>query len=100
MTDDEEIKKFTQGFSYKPDEPDYREVYEKRSEVCFTYYLPDHKSEVFIHTNAQKIYSLLWEIDQKCRAKLKYGEMEQWPQFVQSIRDLIHSEIDLDEGNQ
>lgn len=79
---------------------EWRETYSKSSEVCFTYYLPDHKSEVFIHINAQKIYSLLWEIDQKCRAKLKYGDDKNWDDFVQSIRDLIHSEIDLDEGNQ
>ena len=82
------------------EEPDYLEVYEKRCEVCFTYYLPDHKSDIFIHINAQKMYSLLWDIDQDCRAKLKYGDDKNWAEFVQGIRDKINSEIDLDEGNR
>ncbi len=92
---DDEMEKFTRGFAYKPKEGE-----EKSSEVCFKYYLPAQKSEVFIHINAQKMYSLLWDIDQNCRSKLKYGEDDKWPQFVQGIRDMINSEIDLDEGNR
>lgn len=71
----------------------------KSSEVIFKYYLPEHKSEVFIHTNANIMYNLLCEIDRQCRSKLKYGYEADWAQFVQEIRDMIREEIDLDRGN-
>lgn len=94
MTNEEEIKKFTQGFAYQP-----IDAKDKPSEVCFKYYLPEHKSEVFVHINAQKMYSLLWDIDQDCRAKVKYGDNIEVANFAQTIRDMIHLEINLDEMN-
>lgn len=65
------------------------------AEVTFKYYLPEHNSEVFIHTNANIMYNLLWEIDQQCRSKLKYGNQEDWPQFVADLRHMIDASINL-----
>lgn len=80
---------------YKYEEP-------KSAEVIFKYYLPEHAGEVFIHTNASKMYSLLWELDQRCRTVLKYedGPSEDRQRLAEEIRDMIHSEINLDEGNR
>jgi hypothetical protein len=43
--------------------------------------------------NALSAFSLLHQIDQKCRAYLKYGEGNEDPdEFIQSIRNDIHED--------
>jgi len=76
---------------YKTEEP-------KSAEVTFKYFLPEHSDEVWIHTNAQQMYSLIWELDQKCRAVLKYEDnvSEAKQNLAQEIRDMIWEEVNLD----
>ena len=72
---------------------------EKYAEVTFKYYLPDHADELWIHTNAHKMYSLLFELDQRCRTVVKYEEIEEdSPRYklAEEIRSMIWNEINLD----
>lgn len=75
------------------DEPE-----QKDPEVTFKYYLPMHQTEMLIHVNAGKMYSLLWEIDQRMRSVLKYESgSEDRDKLAEQIRDMISREISLDE---
>lgn len=71
---------------------------EKSSEVIFKYYLPEHTTEIWITNHAQRMYSIIFDIDEMCRSVLKYedGPDEGRSTLAQEIRDYIHSEIDLD----
>lgn len=69
------------------------------AEVTFKYYLPEHNDEVWIHINASEMYSLLWELDQKCRSICKYEDIpEDHPRhkLAQEIRDMIWENVNLD----
>jgi hypothetical protein len=82
--------------------PLYTQPEHPQAEVTFKYYLPEHSGDVFIHTNASKMYSLLWDLDQKCRTVLKYEENVSGDKqkFAEDIRSMIWDEINLDEGNR
>ena len=71
---------------------------EKQTEVTFKYYLPTHQEEVYVHINASDMASLLWDIDQECRRVEKYEDnaSEGRVALAEHIRDMIHSQIDLD----
>lgn len=70
----------------------------KCPEVTFKYYLPENQDDVWIHTNASKMYCLLHELDQHCRKVVKYEESpsEDRVKLAEEIRDMIHAEIDMD----
>lgn len=73
--------------------------HEKSPEVTFKYYMPENKDDVWIHTNALKMYSLLHDIDQRCRSVMKYEDHpEDSPidKLAEEIRRMIREEIDLD----
>lgn len=82
--------------------PIYNQPEHPQAEVTFKYYLPEHSGDVFIHTNASKMYSLLWELDQRCRTVLKYEEKASADRqtLAEEIRKMIWEEINLDEGNR
>jgi hypothetical protein len=70
----------------------------KNPEVTFKYWLPEHDNEVWLHTNAQKMYSFIWELDQKLRSIVKYEDIpEDHPRhkLAEEIRDMIYEEIDM-----
>lgn len=79
--------------------PLYIQPEDKSAEVIFKYYLPEHSDEVWIHTNANKMYSLLWELDQKMRSILKYEEApkEGRADLAEEIRTMIWDEINFDQ---
>lgn len=71
---------------------------EKSSEVTFKFYLPEHAEEVWRHMNASKMFSLLWDIDQKMRSITKYEDIEEdhpRHKLAEEIRTMIHEEIKL-----
>lgn len=70
----------------------------KSSEVIFKYYLPDNQDELWLHTHAFDMYSVLHDIDQHCRSVIKYEEHpeETREDLAQQIRDMIHKEINMD----
>lgn len=82
--------------------PLYTEEHHPQAEVTFKYYLPEHTDEVWIHTNAQKMYSLLFDLDQKMRSIVKYEDIpEDHPRhkLAEEIRSMIWEEINLDRIN-
>ena len=70
----------------------------KQSEVTFKYYLPDNREDMIMHMLAPDMYSVLHEIDQKCRSHVKYDDKatQESVDFAEEIREFIHSSIDLD----
>ncbi len=70
----------------------------KCSEVTFKYYLPDHEDELYLHSHASDMYSLLFEIDNVCRSLIKYGDekIKDPIEFAEKIREMIHNNIDMD----
>lgn len=71
---------------------------EKCPEVTFKYYLPENDDDVWIHINASKMYSLLWEIDQRCRSVVKYEDKasEDRVKLAEEIRQMIYENVDMD----
>lgn len=68
------------------------------AEVTFKYYLPAHEDEIWIHANAQKMYELLYELDQKMRSITKYEDIpEDHPRHMlaDEVREFINAGIDL-----
>lgn len=72
---------------------------EKFAEVTFKYYLPLHQEDVYAHIHSRDMASILWDIDQECRKVEKYEDdpSEGRIALAQYIRDMIHSQVDLDE---
>jgi hypothetical protein len=72
---------------------------EKKSEVIIKYYLPDHEHLVWLHFNAQKMYSILWEVVDKCTFLLSYSEkaLGGRRELAEEIKDLILEKINLNE---
>lgn len=70
----------------------------KSPEVTFKYYLPDNQDELWIHTHASDMYSLLHDIDQHCRGIIKYDETatEEKCKLAEHIRQMIYESIDMD----
>jgi hypothetical protein len=70
----------------------------KSPEVIFKYCLPEHAEDVWLHIHASDMWSLLYEIDQKCRSVVKYDDKasEDKVSFAEQIRELIRENIDLD----
>lgn len=70
----------------------------KSSEVTFKFFLPEHSDELYIYSNAQTMYSLLWELDQYCRSIIKYNEKDPISalDLAERIREIISYDINLD----
>ncbi len=70
----------------------------KSSEVIFKYYLPDNQDELWIHSHAYEMYSLISEISEVCRSLIKYGDATIGTQYdlAEKIREMICTNIDLD----
>lgn len=68
---------------------------QKSCEVCFKYYLPEHNDELWLHTHASEMYSLLYELDQKLRSLLKYDDKasEEKVNYAEELREFIHSKF-------
>lgn len=73
------------------DEPDY-----KQPEITFKYYAQDNKEDIWLHMNAREMWSVLWDVDQRCRCLIRHGHGQDLSldDFAQEIRDMI-SQIDL-----
>lgn len=63
------------------------------AEVTFKFYLPEHKNEVFILTNAEEMYNYLQDIYNECRNVIKFGTNAEVKKFAELIRDLIRIEL-------
>lgn len=71
----------------------------KKVEVTYKFYLPDNRSDLWLVQNAEKMWQLLSEIDDKCRSASKYGEIEVVSTFADEVREMIYNNVDLDEYN-
>lgn len=66
--------------------------------------LPEEQSEFELASNANKYYSILWELDQHLRSKIKYADENTPDLFIetlQMVRDhfwelIEENKIDLD----
>ena len=69
----------------------------KSPEVTFRYWMPEHSSDVYLHVNASRMYSILHDIDQRCRSVIKYEDhpSEDRIRLAEDIRNMI-SQIDMD----
>jgi hypothetical protein len=70
----------------------------KSPEVTFKYFLPENQDELWLHVQASRMYTLLYEIDQNCRSITKYDSMASVDKIklAEDIRQMIRSNIDMD----
>ena len=62
--------------------------------ATLSFNLPKEKTDYDMANSAGKMYSTLWEIDQKLRAVLKWGhEFKSVDELAEHIRDMIPYEI-------
>ena len=66
--------------------------------ATITFNLPEEKTDYDMANSAGKMYSILWEIDQHCRAILKYGGADGYKyksvdELAEYIRDMIPYEL-------
>jgi hypothetical protein len=69
------------------------------AEVTYKFYLPEQESDVYIHNNANAMYSVLWDLDRKMRSITKHEDIdEDHPRhkLADEVRDMIHKAIDFD----
>lgn len=58
--------------------------------ATLTFSLPDEQGEFGAACQGREAKSVLWEIDQHCRALLKHGDpSEETARLAQAIRDMI-----------
>lgn len=64
--------------------------------VIIRFRLPDEQAELDAAMQGAKAKSLLWDIDQKCRATLKHGDpCEETARLAEEIRQMIAEEPGL-----
>jgi len=68
---------------------------DRSTEVTYKFHLPEQKDDVWMVQNADKMYGLLWDIQEKARSRVKYSENQGEVDFAMQIHDLIVEEIDL-----
>jgi hypothetical protein len=75
------------------------EAEHKQVEVTYKFHLPDNKDDLWMHYNSQKMYSLLYDINDKCRTVMKYEDNVHDSRFnlAEEIRNMIGEEINLHE---
>lgn len=60
--------------------------------------LPEDKNEFILASNAQEYYSVLWDISQTIRSKLKHGHDFKSPEeALEWIQSFICERVNLDE---
>jgi len=65
--------------------------------VGWIFHLPEERGEFQIHTKAGAMFSMLWDLDQDMRSKIKYGEYgKETNEILQEYRSLM-AELNLDE---
>ena len=66
--------------------------------VTWTFHLPDEKYDVQSHMKANDMRSILWDLDQDMRSKIKYGDelSEETKTILADYRSLIN-ELNLEE---
>lgn len=65
---------------------------EKKVKVSYTFYLPDHESDLTMHQNAYKYFSALHDIYSECRRVWKYDEdvSEETIEFAEKIGSMAN----------
>lgn len=62
--------------------------------ATLTFSLPDEQSDFDAAVRGRDALLVLWDIDQRCRSILKYGEpSEETSRLAQEIRDMIPGEM-------
>lgn len=66
-------------------------------EVIYKFNLPEESYEFEILCNAQKMFSILWDIREKCRQIRKYEQSphEERLKLANEIDEMIYENIDL-----
>lgn len=62
-------------------------------EAILKFNLPEDRDYFTLATNASKMWSILWELDQDLRSKVKYapdGSNEDKLEAYQEIREMLH----------
>lgn len=62
--------------------------------INFEFSLPDERADFLAAVNGAEALAILWDIDQRCRGLLKYGEpTPEQARFAEEIRQMIPAHL-------
>jgi hypothetical protein len=65
--------------------------------VTLEFDCPEQENEMKLAVYGARYWNCLWELDQYCRNKLKFDDIETGEDELEDVREFIRQRIDLEE---